>query len=129
MNPTTYGEMDHSAYPSRTVMVVNGPGAVLELFESILEPGHYDVVVVESGDRAYSQIKLVQPDLVILCVRMDEPASLQVLSMLKLDPETVRVPVITYAVEHDHPQRIDELVDLPDNEFWRESAELAVQMN
>ena len=129
MNPTTYGEMDLGAYPSRTVMVVNGPGAVLERFESILEPGHYDVVVVESGDRAYSQIKLVQPDLVILCVRMDEPASLQVLSMLKLDPETVGVPVITYAVEHDLPQRIDELIDPPDNEFWRESAELAVQMN
>jgi CheY-like chemotaxis protein len=78
MNPTTYGDMDLSAYASRTVMVVNGPGSILELFESVLEPGHYDVVVVESGDRAYSQIKMVQPDLVILCVRMDEPASLQV---------------------------------------------------
>jgi CheY-like chemotaxis protein len=129
MNATSSREMDLSACPSRTVMVVNGPGAILELFESILEPGHYDVVVVESGDRAYSQIKLVQPDLVILCVRMDDAASLQVLSMLKLDPDTIRVPVITYAVEQDYPQRIDELVDLPENEFWRESVELAVQMN
>jgi CheY-like chemotaxis protein len=129
MDATTRDEMDLSAYSSRTVMVINGPGAVLELFESILEPGHYDVVVVESGVRAYSQVKLVQPDLVILCVRMEDPSSLQVLSMLKLDPETARVPVITYAVEADYPQTVDDLVDVHENEFWRESAELCAQMN
>ncbi len=129
MNLTTCSEMDLRAIPSRSVMVVNGPGAVLELFESILEPGHYDVVVVESADRAYSQIKAVQPDLVILCVRMDDPASLQVLSMLRLDPDTNRLPVVTYTIEGEYPKRIDELVDVPDSEFWRQSAELGAQMN
>ena len=129
MNLNTCSDMDLRAYPSRTVMVVNGPGAVLELFESILEPGHYDVVVVESAERAYSQLKAIEPDLVILCVRMDDPTSLQVLTMLRLDPATVDMPVITYAVEHDFPKRIDDLVDVPDNEFWRQSAELGAQMN
>ena len=40
--------------------------------ENVLEAGHYDVVFVESSAHAYSQIKRVQPNLVILCVRIDD---------------------------------------------------------
>ncbi len=81
---------------AQTVLIVNGDSEVLEMLEPVLDAGHYDVVFVESSHHAYSQIKRVQPDLVILCVRMDEPESLQVLSMLKLDPGTRDVPVLTY---------------------------------
>lgn len=81
---------------AQTVLIVNGDTEVLELLEPVLDAGNYDVVFVESSEHAYSQIKRVQPDLVILCVHMDNPDSLQVLSMLKLDPETRDVPVLTY---------------------------------
>ena len=45
---------------------------ILELLETVLDAGHYDVVFVESSEHAYSQIKRVQPNLVILCVRIDD---------------------------------------------------------
>ena len=61
---------------------------ILDLLETVLDAGHYDVVFVESSEHAYSQIKRVQPNLVILCVRIDEADGFQVLSMLKLDDET-----------------------------------------
>ena len=61
---------------------------MLELLETVLDAGHYDVVFVESSQHAYSQIKRVQPNLVILCVRIDDGDGFQVLSMLKLDEET-----------------------------------------
>jgi PleD family two-component response regulator len=84
------------------VMIVNGCFGILELIETILEAGRYDVVFVSSNEHAYSQIKLVQPDLVILCVRIDHLDGFQVLSMLKLDKETRDIPVLTYTSASDN---------------------------
>jgi len=83
---------------TQKVMIVNGSFSTLELIETILQAGHYDVVFVESNEQAYSQIRLVRPDLVILCVRFDRMDGFHVLSMLKLDAETRDIPVLTYAV-------------------------------
>src|SRR5213079_1872236 len=59
---------------------------------------HYDIVFVESSGHAYSQIKRVMPDLVILCVRIEDLDGFQVLSMLKLDDETRDADELTQAV-------------------------------
>ena len=64
--------------------------------------------------RAYSQIKKVQPHLVILCTRIDELDGFQLLTMLKLDPDTRRVPVLTYTTEgdgQDYDEAISQLAD------------------
>jgi PleD family two-component response regulator len=91
--PVLPGTMPHK------VVIVNGNAEILELLESVLDAGHYDVVFVESSQHAYSQIKRVQPNLVILCVRIDDSDGFQVLSMLKLDPGTRDIPVLTYTTE------------------------------
>jgi len=103
--------------PSRTgatqrVLIVNGSGDVLDVLEPVLEAGNYDVVFVESSAHAYSQIKRVQPDLVILCLQMDDADGLTVLSMLKLDEETRHVPVVTYTTAGDEEQEEDEDEDM-----------------
>jgi CheY-like chemotaxis protein len=86
---------------AQKVMIVDGSAEILELLESVLEAGHYDVVFVESTEHAYSQIKRVQPNLVILCVHIDDPQGLQVLSMLRLDRDTRAIPVLTYTTQCD----------------------------
>jgi DNA-binding response OmpR family regulator len=83
------------------VVIVNGSTDVLALVESALDAGHYDVVFVESSDHAYSQIKRVQPNLVILCLRIEDTQGFRVLSMLKLDQETCEIPVLTYTTEYE----------------------------
>jgi PleD family two-component response regulator len=88
-----------SPFEAQKVVIVNGNAAVLESLETLLEAGHYDIVFVESVEHAYTQIKRVQPNLVVLYMGMDDVHSLQVLSMLKLDEDTVRIPVITYMLE------------------------------
>jgi CheY-like chemotaxis protein len=85
--------------PVQKVVVVNGNTEVLGMLETVLDAGRYDMVFVESSDRAYSQIKRVVPQLVILCTRIDELAGFQLLTMLKLDPDTRQVPVLTYTTE------------------------------
>src|SRR4051812_32785327 len=71
---------------AQKVVIVNGSTEILELLETVLDAGHYDVVFVESAAHAYSQVKRVQPNLVVLSLRMDDLDSFRVLSMLKLDP-------------------------------------------
>jgi two-component system phosphate regulon response regulator PhoB len=95
---------------TQKVLIVNGSSDVLEVLEPVLEAGNYDVVFVEASAHAYSQIKRVQPDLVILCVAMDDAEGLNVLSMLKLDAETRDIPVVTYtsAVDEDEDEEEEE---------------------
>lgn len=81
---------------TQKVLIMNGSSDVLEALEPVLEAGNYDVVFVESSAHAYSQIKRVRPDLVILCIEIDDAEGLNVLSMLKLDAETRDIPVVTY---------------------------------
>ena len=96
------------------VVVVNGTSEILELFESVLDAGRYDMVFVESSAHAYSRIKGVQPDLVILCMRLEDSDAFHLLSMLKLDDETRRIPIVTYAQDFDATSDTQEASDEED---------------
>jgi CheY-like chemotaxis protein len=106
-----------STVTHRVVIVNNGPEA-LELLETVLEAGRYDVVFVESNEHAYSQIKRVQPDLVILCVRIDDMSGFQVLSMLKLDGDTRAIPVMTYTTDYEGQDPGDEAADVSETAMF-----------
>lgn len=82
---------------TQNVVVVSGTPEVFDLIESVLDGGHYDIVFVADVDHAYSQIRQRHPDLVVACLGFDDPAGFQVLSMLKLDAETRRIPILTCA--------------------------------
>jgi PleD family two-component response regulator len=98
---------------AQKVVIVNGSDEIFELLETVLDAGHYDVVFVESSEHAYSQIKRVQPNLVILCVRIADMDGFQVLSMLKLDEDTRDIPVLTYTTEYDGFESEEEPADEP----------------
>jgi PleD family two-component response regulator len=83
------------------VVVVNGNTDVLGMLETVLDAGRYDMVFVESSDHAYSQIKKIVPNLVILCTRIDELEGFQLLTMLKLDDDTRDIPILTYTTEYE----------------------------
>jgi PleD family two-component response regulator len=113
---------------AQKVVIVNGSAEILELLESVLDAGHYDVVFVESSEHAYSQIKRVQPNLVILCVRIDDPDSFQVLSMLKLDADTRSIPVLTYTTEYEGQETPEETAEPSESEMFA-STKAAAWMN
>jgi CheY-like chemotaxis protein len=83
----------------RRVVVVNGNARTLELLEMVLEQGEYDVVFLASHAHAYSHVKRLQPDLVVLCLQLDDPEGFRVLSMLKLDEGTRSIPVVTSTLD------------------------------
>ena len=110
------------------VVIVNGNPEMLETLETVLDAGHYDVVFVESSEHAYSQVKRVRPNLVILCVQIDDGDGLQVLSMLKLDDETRDIPVLTYTTEHGGEDLEQEDAEPSDAELFP-AAKAAIWMN
>jgi PleD family two-component response regulator len=81
------------------VVVVDGNAEVLGMLEAVLDAGRYDMVFVESSDHAYSQIRKVVPNLVIVCANIERPEAFQLLTMLKLDADTRDIPVLTYTTE------------------------------
>jgi PleD family two-component response regulator len=83
------------------VVVVDGNADVLGMLEAVLDAGRYDMVFVESSDQAYSRIRKVLPNLVIVCARIEQLESFQLLTMLKLDAETRDIPVLTYTTEYE----------------------------
>jgi CheY-like chemotaxis protein len=113
---------------AQKVVIVNGSPELLATLETVLEAGHYDVVFVESSEHAYSQIKRVQPDLVVLCVRIDDADGFQVLSMLKLDEETRGIPVLTFTTQSQQDEDEDEDAEPSDAELFP-AAKAAMWMN
>ena len=113
---------------TQKVVIVNGGTDMMTLLETALEAGHYDVVFVESSEHAYSQIKRVQPDLVILCMRIEDADGFQVLSMLKLDDETRGIPVLTYTTEYEGGETDEEVPETSEMEMFA-APNVALPMN
>ena len=123
----TFRRADATSTAAQKVVIVNGSSQILELLETVLDAGRYDVVFVESSQHAYSQIKRVQPNLVILCVQVDDPAGFQVLSMLKLDADTREIPILTYTTEDEASEEEEEATEATETEMF--AAKPAAWMN
>jgi PleD family two-component response regulator len=115
--------------PVQKVVVVNGNTEVLGMLETVLDAGRYDMVFVESSDRAYSQIKKVLPNLVILCARIEELNGFQLLTMLKLDDETKAIPVLTYTTEYEGQDFDSAISQLAEDEEEMLPSRPALRMN
>ncbi len=98
---TRLGERDDAARltvnrPLRTVVVVSGPAPQAHSLDALLvATSGYDVVCVESVAHSYSRIKRVVPDLIIISSEVDDVATCQLLSMLRVDRRSSRIPVLT----------------------------------
>ena len=68
------------------VVAVSNDALRPELLDRLLvDDNDYNVIVVESIERAYSRITQLQPDVVILYMNFDDVDACQLLSMLHLD--------------------------------------------
>ena len=69
-----------------TVVAVSNDALRPELLDRLLvDDNDYSVIVVESIERAYSRITLVQPDVVVLYMDMYDVDACRLLSMLHVD--------------------------------------------
>jgi PleD family two-component response regulator len=114
---------------TQKVVVVNGSRETLALVESVLDAGQYDVVFAADLAHAYSEIKKNRPDLVILCLNLDDLVGFQVLSMLNLDDDTRRIPLLTYTSDPVPPVTDGEAADDDGTEFELSSPQTELTRN
>ncbi|OGE80558.1 MAG: hypothetical protein A2660_00140 [Candidatus Doudnabacteria bacterium RIFCSPHIGHO2_01_FULL_45_18] len=93
------------------VVVVNGNNEDFEPFEKTIPLRGYFVDYIKSTDGAFAKVKKWQPALVVLFLSFDQPEWFQVLTMLQLDPDTRKIPVLSF---------VDELDDVLDG--WSEDS-------
>jgi hypothetical protein len=83
---------------SLKVVAVSADARRSELLDALLvEESDYDVVVVESISSAYSRIRQLEPDIVIVFMEIDDVNACQLLSMLEIDRALSGIRVMTCA--------------------------------
>jgi hypothetical protein len=75
----------------------------------------YDVIVVESIARSYSCIMRVVPDMVIISSEVDDTATCQLLSKLRVNRRLSGIPVLARQTFREHHDSPDDLVDLDED--------------
>jgi PleD family two-component response regulator len=98
--------------PVQKVVVVDGGIEMLGGLEAMLHAQRYQMVFAQSNDLAYSQIKKARPNLVVLCGGIEQVEASQLLTMLKLDPDTRGIPLLTYMPDQKERELEAELLRL-----------------
>ena len=97
MIPTT--DFIHDATGSPQTLVVVGHDLDSAIVDSVLRVVDFPIVLFEEPGRAYSRIKEVRPQFILLCLTGDDLDGCQLLSILSLDAETRRIPISTIVVD------------------------------
>lgn len=92
---------------SQLALIVGGGGQVLSAVEMLLEGRRWAVEFVAMNDEPYATVLAMRPDLVVVNLGLDEPEGFSLLSMLRLDPRTAQIPVLSYVGDSDE-EEIDE---------------------
>jgi hypothetical protein len=91
--------------PRIIVAVVEHPQSAERLNGLFAYAQEYDVIFVEPIARAYSRIKQVTPDVIVLLNEVNEVAAFQLLSMLAMDGSFRGTLVTTFATKRPDSPR------------------------
>jgi PleD family two-component response regulator len=80
-------------------LFVGGGTDALAHVEPILSGRSYDVEFVDMDDEPYATVAALKPDIVVVNLELGSEAGFQLLTMLRLDPETAQIPVLSYVQE------------------------------
>ena len=80
----------------RTIVAVSAKPEHAALLDMLVaDVSGYDVIQVVPIATAYSLIRKVTPDLIVVMLRIDDVKGCQLLSMLAIDPRTCHIPIIS----------------------------------
>ena len=78
----------------RTIMVVDDNADIVAVIKTILEDKGYALQFAYSGQEAFNLLGEQKPDLILLDILMPKVNGLEVLTLLKENPDTRSIPVI-----------------------------------
>ena len=97
---------------NRQLAVFIGGGTdALAHVEPILIGRAYDIEFVAIDDEPYATVAALKPDIVVVNLDLENEVGFQLLTMLRLDPETAQIPVLSYVQENDMSSIGDESLE------------------
>lgn len=92
-------------------LFVGGGTDALAHVEPLLSGRSYDVEFVDMNDEPYATVAALRPDIIVVNLALGDAAGFQLLTMLRLDPETAQIPVLSYVQEQEVSEFGEEEVD------------------
>ncbi|WP_420126369.1 response regulator [Longimicrobium sp.] len=89
---------------TKTVLIVEDDPASLDIFETILRHGGYEVATAQSGAEGVEKARELIPHVVVVDIGLPDGPGFGVLDELSDDPATEHIPLIVCTVhvfEHD----------------------------
>ena len=83
-------------FVGKQILIIDDQNQLLSLMRRILEDEQYQVHILQNGNDAFSSMKALLPDLLILDLKLGGISGQDVLKQLKEDPITAEIPVIVY---------------------------------
>ena len=83
-------------FVGKQILIIDDQNQLLSLMRRILEDEQYQVHILQNGNDAFSHMKALLPDLLILDLKLGEISGQDVLKQLKEDSITAEIPVIVY---------------------------------
>lgn len=83
-------------FVGKQILIIDDQNQLLSLMRRILEDENYQVHILQNGNDAYTQMKALLPDLLILDLKLGGISGKDVLKQLKEDTVTAEIPVIVY---------------------------------
>jgi DNA-binding response OmpR family regulator len=87
------------------ILVVDDDELLQELVKIVLEGEGYAVMQALDGAGMYKQLALRKPDLIVLDVLLPDADGRELLSKLKQDPKTAKVPVLLWTGRYRDSER------------------------
>ena len=83
-----------SAQPTSRILICDDEEVLRSLVRATLDDASYEIVEAEDGDQSIELARSLKPDVILLDMMMPGRTGLEVLEILRADPELSRTPVV-----------------------------------
>jgi DNA-binding response OmpR family regulator len=93
----------------KKILVVDDEDDILQFLKLVLQEKGYGVATASGGHEALTRAQLERPDLILLDIMMPQMDGWEVLKLLRVDPETARIPVAMLSARTEAKDRVQGL--------------------
>jgi DNA-binding response OmpR family regulator len=98
------------------ILVVEDDPAVRELFQDVLETENYSVHMATDGEQALAQTRSLNPDLILLDIRMPKLDGVSFCKAIRDDKQTQDIPII-FITAYNSLERREEAIAAGGDDF------------
>lgn len=96
---------------SQLALVVGGGPDVLDAIEPMLQGPRWTIEFVDAADEPFATALAMRPDLIVVSLGFEQRSGFSLLSMLRLDPRTRLIPVLSYVCDDGKSTRSESSLD------------------